>query len=180
MILFSELEIVRLSLAGDLLTDFDCGDADLNGFLYENAIQHLDELLAVTYLVKNLKSNQIVAYYTVSNDKISSQLTPIKEVANNLDDAKRYNSYPALKIGRLAIAVSAQRQGIGVFLLNCIKYSFAINNKTGCRFLTVDAYCDALTFYEKAGFVYLTGQDKNRDTRQMMFDLSLVKNAYNN
>ncbi|MCQ2225529.1 MAG: GNAT family N-acetyltransferase, partial [Paludibacteraceae bacterium] len=51
-----------------------------------------------------------------------------------------------------------------------------IDNKTGCRFLTVDAYLDAVPFYEKNGFSLLTTEDEDSTyTRLMYFDLdSLV------
>jgi hypothetical protein len=52
-----------------------------------------------------------------------------------------------------------------------LKDLFVTNNRTGCRFITVDAYKDSLKFYEKNGFKYLTTTDINADTRLMFFDL---------
>ena len=45
-------------------------------------------------------------------------------------------------------AADAKGRQIGTTLLNIIKSMFVIENKTGCRFLTVDAYLDAVPFYE--------------------------------
>lgn len=51
------------------------------------------------------------------------------------------------------------------------KLYFAINNKTGCRFLTVDAYADAVPFYQKNGFEPLTPDDESSPTRLLYFNL---------
>ena len=60
---------------------------------------------------------------------------------------KRIKSYPAVKICRLGIDNSLRGKGIGSMLLDFIKYFFIENNKTGCRFLTVDAYNNAIPFF---------------------------------
>ena len=58
------------------------------------------------------------------------------------------------------------------FLLDFIKTLFVINNKTGCRFITVDAYKAAVPFYEKNGFLPLTSKDNNEHTKLMYYDLA--------
>ena len=65
-------------------------------------------------------------------------------------------------------------KNIGTFLLDFIKSYFVVDNKTGCRFLTVDAYADAVPFYLKNGFVPLNEDDKDDDTRLLYFDLNDV------
>ncbi|WP_420870342.1 GNAT family N-acetyltransferase [Leptospira meyeri] len=69
-----------------------------------------------------------------------------------------------------------QNQGLGSDILNYIKGLFLDSNKTGCRFVTVDAYNnkETLSFYEKNGFIYLTQSDTNEDTRLMYFDLITI------
>ena len=47
-----------------------------------------------------------------------------------------------------------------------------IENKTGCRFLTVDAYAAAVPFYMKNGFVPLNDEDVDSATRLLYFDLN--------
>ena len=44
-------------------------------------------------------------------------------------------------------------------------------DKTGCRFLTVDAYLDAVPFYEKNGFHRMNAEDNDPHTRLMYYDL---------
>ena len=52
---------------------------------------------------------------------------------------------------------------------------FIIDNKTGCRFITVDAYRSAIPFYEKNGFLPLQEEDDGSPTRLMYFDLADYK-----
>ena len=46
------------------------------------------------------------------------------------------------------------------------------DNKTGCRFITVDAYAAAIPFYLKNGFVPLNDDDIDDPTRLLFFDLN--------
>ena len=89
-------------------------------------------------------------------------------------NAKRIKSYPAAKIGRFAVSKTMKGKEIGSSLLEFIKSFFVVDNKTGCRFLTVDAYADAVPFYLKNGFIPLCEEDKNDDTRLLYFDLNDV------
>lgn len=92
---------------------------------------------------------------------------------------KQYSSTPAVKIGRLATASTWCRKGIGTQILDAIKYSFTHGNKTGCRFITIDAYNEdkPINFYTNNGFNFLSGQDKDEDTRAMYFDLMRFKDG---
>lgn len=93
---------------------------------------------------------------------------------------KHFSSYPAVKIGRLGVANGIQRSGLGTMMMNYIKKSFIEDNKTGCRFVTVDAYADAIGFYTKQGFKFLTEADaklkgkETDDTALMYFDLMIL------
>ena len=58
--------------------------------------------------------------------------------------------------------------------MNFIKTYFINNNKSGCRFLTVDAYTDAIPFYTKNGFIPLNEDDVRDKTRLLYFDLNDV------
>ena len=90
---------------------------------------------------------------------------------------KMFKSYPALKICRLATNKSAQGLGIGSMMLNTIIESYRGDNKAGCRFITVDAYIDAIPFYLKQGFLPLSKTDEGADTRLLYFDLESVKDT---
>jgi ribosomal protein S18 acetylase RimI-like enzyme len=167
----------RLTAAGSALV-FDCGDADLNDFLINDARHYTGELLTVTYLVVDGK--EIAAFFSLSNDTLTCDPNPdhgTKTIWNRLSrkipNEKRRTSYPAVKLGRLGVASQYQRCGLGSDILDLLKMSFVCYNKTGCRFITVDAYNnpEAIDFYQRNEFDFLTLGDENDDTRQMYYDL---------
>ncbi|MBQ5934646.1 MAG: GNAT family N-acetyltransferase [Bacteroidales bacterium] len=164
----------------DVLEPFDCGDADLNGFLLEtdqetpNATFFEREHLACTYIVESNETHRIVAYFSLLNDKID------REVADNsiwnrlsraIPNAKRRSSYPALKVGRLAISREAQGSGIGRQILNFVQTWFYNDPKSGCRFITVDALLSAENFYRHCDFKRLAAPSPKDETVLMFFDL---------
>lgn len=79
-----------------------------------------------------------------------------------------------MKLCRLGVDKSLKGQQIGTILLRFIKSYFVIDNKTGCRFVTVDAYANAIPFYMRNGFVPLNDDDKDEPTRLLYFDLNEV------
>ena len=85
---------------------------------------------------------------------------------------QRLKSYPAAKIGRLGVSESLKGMNIGSMLLKFIKLYFTTDNKTGCRFITVDAYAAAIPFYLRNGFVPLNEEDADEPTRLLYFDLN--------
>lgn len=176
---FNVLKFFRLKPDTEILP-FDCGDHDLNGFLFDDAKNYLRDLLAVTYIIQS--DERTIAYFNFQNDKISHQDFDgnfekfIERIGVYLPSEKRgaHRSYPAVKIGRLAIDRSAQGSKIGTMIIQFTKKFFVDNNKTGCKFITVDAYHDSLGFYEKMGFKYLTGKDRKSSTRLMYYNLESV------
>lgn len=153
---------------------FDCGDRDLNNFLLDDACKYLKDLMAVTYLLEDTSSNRTVAYFSLLNDKISFD-PERKNIWNRLSrpipNPKRRKHYPAVKVGRFAVSEDYAGQGIGQVLMGTIKHMFTHGNRTGCRFLTVDAYSQAVGFYLKAGFDFITDKDSGSETRLMYYDL---------
>ncbi len=157
---------------------FDCGDVDLNDFIINESVLYQDALLAVSYVVES-NTKQAIGYFSLANDRIS--LTDFENTTqfnrfrrHRFVNEKRLKSYPAVKICRLGIDLSVKGCGIGSELIDFIKSYFIVNNKTGCRFITVDAYTAAVSFYLKNGFVPLTTEDANEHTRLLYFDLDEV------
>ena len=156
---------------------FDCGDEDLNGFILTDAQLYRKEKLAVTYTVLEKETvDKVVAFFSLSNDRISisdfDNKTKYNRFSRRFNNHKRLKSYPAAKIGRLAVHSSVKGKNIGSTLLDFIKRYFTIDNKTGCRFITVDAYAAAIPFYLKNGFVPLNEEDADEPTRLLYFDLN--------
>lgn len=173
---YESCQVRRLNI-GDVITAFDCSDEDLNDFLINEANLYRNALLSVTYVVESKATNEVLAYFSLSNDKISISDFESKTEFNRFRkhkfvNEKRLRSYPAIKIGRLAISKSAQHQSIGTYLLEFIEDYFIVDNKSGCRFVTVDAYVDAIPFYIKNNYQILNNDDEDKRTRVMYFDLA--------
>jgi hypothetical protein len=151
---------------------FNCGDNDLNDFLLNAAKSYARKLLAVTYILEN--DQEIIAFFSLLNDKITiadvDSGSQWKKLFKRVT-GKNFSSHPAIKIGRLGVSNNFKGLGIGRTTLDYIKELFITNNRTGCRYITVDAYGASLEFYEKNGFKYLSTKDEGHDTRLMYFDL---------
>ena len=156
------------------IKSFDCGDADLNDFLFSDAINYYRSMMALTYPLEDTEADKTAAYYSLLNDKIVFDPDD-KKLWNRLNrhvaNSKRRKEYPAVKIGRLAIDKDYAGRQIGKSILLQIKHVFATMRRSACRFITVDAYAAAVPFYEKCGFMFLSEKDKNSRTRAMYFDL---------
>ncbi len=156
------------------IKSFDCGDADLNDFLFSDAINYFKSMMALTYLLEDSVNGRTVAYYGLLNDKIVFDPDE-KKLWNRLNrrvaNSKRRKEYPAVKIGRLAVSKDYAGKQIGKMIILQIKHVFSTMRRSACRFITVDAYSAAVPFYEKCGFMFLSEKDRNSPTRAMYFDL---------
>lgn len=155
----------------EICDQFDCGDADLNEYFRVDALAHKQELLTQTYCLQ-LDENPTfaVALLDFCNDAVQLQkMDDDLEIA----DAKRYPSLPAVKLTRFGVDREFQGLHIGSHVMNMLKMFFTSDNRTGCRFITVDSYNEprVVNFYQKNDFRLLTDKDKKRDTRSMFFDL---------
>ena len=172
--------IIRKLGANETVKSFDCGDADLNDFILNESGLYRKALLSVSYVFEapdDINHEHIAAYFSLANDRVSLTDFPNNTEFNRFRkrrfvNEKRLKSYPAAKICRLAVSQELKGQHIGEFLSDSIKNYFLADNKTGCRFLTVDAYAAAIPFYLKQNFVPLTVEDEGADTRLLYFDLN--------
>ncbi len=166
-----------------MLSSFDCGNEDLNNYLLNDAKPYQKQLLAVTYYAAS--AEDIIFFFTLSNDKVTALETKNsfwRRVKSLFPHSKHRKDYPAVKIGRFGVNRKYQHSGlhIGTDVLGSIKKWMVDNNKTGCRFITVDAYLDAVPFYQKNGFNFMGNNEKVRyesksgPTVSMYFDLMNV------
>lgn len=167
---------MRLTRLEDLekLKPFDCGDDDLNEFLFDDALSYSRQMLANTFVLED--DVQTLAYYSLLNDKISNTTVPKnlwRKIRNTIPHEKHFSSYPAVKIGRLAVSLSSKQSGIGTRLVAGIKQMLTHQqSQSACRFLTVDAYRAAVPFYEKNGFKMLVNDISEKAyTVPMYYDL---------
>ena len=173
-----QLVVTKLD-ATETVKAFNCGDDDLNDFILRESQLYRKEKLAVTYVLKDIEdtaNEHILAFFSLSNDRISmsdfDNKTQYNRFSRRFNNHKRLKSYPAAKIGRLGVDASVKGLSIGSKLLQFIKTYFIDDNKTGCRFITVDAYADAIPFYLRNGFVPLNDEDIDEPTRLLYFDLN--------
>jgi GNAT superfamily N-acetyltransferase len=149
---------------------FDCEDSDLNEFLFKDSKLYLKNLLAVTYVLET--ETETIAFYSLFNDQIKKEeVDGWNNLNRSIPNDKRDSRYPAMKIGRFGVSKNYKGKKIGSELLIYLKYLFITGNRTGCRFITVDAYAKSVGFYNKNGFKLMTSTDENKDTRAMYFDL---------
>lgn len=173
---------------------FNCGDKDLDDFFANDCFDYAKQLLGKTYCYK-LKSDtsHIVCAFTVANAGIRVSDLPNarrKKVEANIPHIKALKDYPAVLVARLGVSKLYQDHHVGSDALEYIKYWFLEpSNKTGCRFVLVDAYNsqNTLSFYQKNGFsLVFNSEQQEREyrhieqnvslkTRLMYFDLMLAK-----
>lgn len=165
----------ELTKVGDftITARFDCGASDLTEFFRQDSVQYKSELLAETYALYLRKYKRIgpLAFVALSNDVIKLSRPQKRRLIHH---KKRYlKEYPAVKIARLGVDKKFQRKGIGTHLLNLLKVFFTTDNRTGCRFMTVDAYNEGgvFAFYKTNEFDFLHDKDTDDPTRIMFYDL---------
>lgn len=176
-------------------TPFCCNDSDLDDFFATDAFYYDEELLGRTYAWINIENpSLIMGLVTLANDSIKAKdIIPSarNRVQRSITNAKRGMNYPAVLIGRLGVSSECRGKGlnVGSQILGFIKDWFRADNKTGCRFIVVDAYNNEKTlhFYEKNGFKTLYKTEKEErdflklkdheplETRFMFFDLKKQK-----
>lgn len=189
MKLSTECSLIRLEDKTDL-SDFSCDHEDLDDFLHNEAIEYTNHLLGVTYLFRKDKTKDMVGFFTVSNASLNLKeikRSKKKQIDKSIPFVKRRTSYPAVLIGRLGVSKDFKGNKVGKQILDFVKAWFRYDNKTGCRFIIVDAYNDknVLEFYKKNDFIFLEpeedelaqlkserGEDAVLKTRLMIYDLT--------
>jgi len=175
------------------ISEFDCGNADLNDFFNHDALQYKRQLLSQTCFFRHITNGAVVCAFSFSASSIKTADLPgsrRKKVKEYVPREKSLKSYPGILIGRLGVASEFSGQGAGSQLIKFIK-DFCLANFPGfVRFLLVDAYNEpaVLSFYQKNDFttVFSTeAQEKETygqttseamQTRYMFFDMIQWRN----
>ena len=187
--LYDECSLCELKERTDL-EGFCCGDKDLDDFFANDCFAYARELLGKTYfyIVKSAPET-VVCAFTLANAGIRVSDLPNarrKKIEANIPHVKSLKDYPAVLVARLGVSENYRSRHIGSDVLEYIKYWFLDPyNKTGCRYVLVDAYNSSSTirFYKSNGFstVFSTEEqekeyrnidkEKPLSTRLMYFDL---------
>ena len=139
--------------------DFTCGKDLLDNYLHKQANQDIKRKISVCFVLTD-DNNNVKGYYTLSNDNIPQDQLPQK-IKKNMP--KSYANLPTTLLGRLAVDVNYKGQGLGeLLLLDALKRSFDISSESiGSMAVVVDPIDnEAISFYEKYGFILLPDSDK--------------------
>jgi ribosomal protein S18 acetylase RimI-like enzyme len=137
---------------------FDCGSESLNLFLKQTARQHAERGISRTYVLVSESASlpkPILGFFSLNICQLKSEsLSP--------GEAKKLpRDVSGVRLGRLAVAKTHQRQGIGKTLLVAAMGKFIeIYNTAGGIGLFVDAKDhSAKRYYEQFGFVPLPANE---------------------
>lgn len=175
------------------MENFTCGDQDLDDFFSHDCFGYAKQLLGKSYCYRlDENPEKIVCAFTLANASIRVSDLPNarkKRIESDIPHVKSLKDYPAVLVGRLGVSCEFRSMHIGSEVLDFVKYWFIEpNNKTGCRFVIVDAYNNpkTLLFYERNGFRSVFGSDEQEkayrhlkpdtflNTRLMYFDLLTI------
>lgn len=127
---------------------FDCGDAALNDFLLRQAGQQQRRGFGKTYVALADDGVSVIGLVTVSAGQVATSA---------LSSQAKLPRYPApvLRIGRLAVDVHHQGNGVGQDLLAfALRLAVEFSQRVGLYAVVVDAKHDqAKAFYVKLGFI---------------------------
>jgi len=131
---------------------FDCGSEPLNNYLKQTARQHTERGISRTFVLVEesaSESKPVAGYFTLNICQLRAEQLPA-EMARRLP-----REVAGVKLGRLAVAKSRQRQGLGRLLLVAAMKKFVeVFDSAGGIGLFVDAKDnEAKTYYERFGFI---------------------------
>lgn len=175
--------------------NFSCShDKDIEEFFNKDFEDYNNQLLGKSYGFIKEPSPELVAAFTVSNSMLPIQSLPKNSrnrINRTIPNIKRNSQYPAVLIGQLAVFDSFAGRHIGDEVLSFIKGWFIEPlNKTGCRYIIVDAANNSkvLDFYKRNGFKFIFDniedeieymkldlEPEYKRTRLMYFDLIVLK-----
>ena len=157
------------------IVGFSCGDSDLDEFFTRDCFAYARELLGKTYCYKlDEDSQKVVCAFTLANAGVRVSDLPNarkKKVESEIPHIKALKDYPAVLLARLGVSKDFRSLSIGSDVIEFVKLWFLDPyNKTGCRFLIVDAYNSpaTLAFYEKNDFkMVFSSEQQEKDYRHL-------------
>lgn len=139
-------EISLKEISSSNLMSFNCGEEQLNNYLKYYAKQNEDKGLGRTFVL--IEKEEIYGFYTLSSASIK-----FEELPNDLKKKLPHYPIPCVRIARLGVSLSRQKQGIGAILLkNAFKRMVTAFINIGISFIIIDAKPSSKGFYEHYGF----------------------------
>lgn len=146
------------ALTDDLdIESFQCGNDDVNDYLKSKASSQEKQRITKIFVIH--KDKRVIAYSAIFCSHLYFKLP---------DQEKEFR-VPGICLGQIGVDIEYQGKGLGKILIHhTISLGYKIGNYSGCRIIYVDAYDNAISYYENLRF-YLIGSSSNRN--RMFFDL---------
>ncbi len=141
---------IRLLAPDDGRSEFACGEIELDRFLHRFAGQNqFRHHIGSTYVA--VIRDRIAGFVTVSPGEMSAET-----IAAALKKKLPAYPIPILRIARLAVDRNFQGQGIGKLLLRAMfELALEVGGRIGCVGIVVDSKANAVSFYQRLGFMPL-------------------------
>lgn len=149
---------------------FTCKDEDITEFFTQDYADYAYQLLGKSYCFFKPDTSEIVCAFTVANSSVKVDSLPSNlrnKLNRKIPNAKRRPQYPAVLVGQLAVSDLFSGHHVGDELLDFIKSWFIDPlNKTGCRYVIVDAvnHPKVFEYYQRNGFKFLFSSDEEEWT----------------
>lgn len=149
---------------------FTCKDEDITEFFTQDYADYAYQLLGKSYCFVKSDTSEIVCAFTVANSSVKVDSLPSNlrnKLNRKIPNAKRRPQYPAVLVGQLAVSDLFSGHHVGDELLDFIKSWFIDPlNKTGCRYVIVDAvnHPKVFEYYQRNGFKFLFSSDEEEWT----------------
>ena len=144
------IRVVPLQIFHEV-SQFDCGNYDLNDYLQSMAGQHQKKFISKSYvLVDDDTPTQVMGFYTLSVRRMVAKENLPPELSKRLP-----REVPGFSLARLAVRADLKGQGHGEYLLfHALDRAARVSSEIGGYALFVDAKDEeAAAFYKKYGFI---------------------------
>lgn len=149
---------------------FTCKDEGITEFFAHDYADYAYQLLGKSYCFVKPETSEIICAFTVANSSVKVDSLPSNlrnKLNRKIPNAKRRPQYPAVLVGQLAVSDLFYGHHVGDELLDFIKSWFIDPlNKTGCRYVIVDAvnHQKVFEYYQRNGFKFLFSSDEEEWT----------------
>jgi GNAT superfamily N-acetyltransferase len=129
--------------------NFDCGIKPLNDYLQKQARQDTTRFLTAVFVLEDIDKQRIAGYYTLAATAIQ-----LADLPNTITKKlPKYPLIPATLLGRLAIHLRYQGQGLGTFLLLDALQRCQVNEIASMAVIVDAKNKKAKAFYEYHQFI---------------------------
>ncbi len=160
-------------------SSFDCGEDELNEFLWTKALRHMKAGVSRTMVLPSTDAREdgkraICAIYTIAPSAVGREVFSEQE-------AKRLPKYPipVFLIGQLAADGRKRGEGLGkITLIKALEHLWSVNTYMRAYAVVVDCLTEkARPFYEKYGF---TSLGRFRGHERMFLPMKTVGRLFEN